>query len=490
MRDLRIPNSSPPGDDGARSISPFRGRLQELPRDDPAPEQVRSGATRILVYLTLLALAAGGIGAWLIMSDHGIGPIWLLVPLAALAITAERSSIRLTSNLEVSISLLPTLFVAVVLGPLAAMAVSAVSMLGDFRRPYMRWGVYTCTRAITGAMAGLVAVSASTLSSSNLGAIALATASAVLTAEALDMSFASLTVALRKSGSALAVFRTFVPVLPTSVALYSAVVAPLAFAYTELSPWSVLFFLLPALAAQRLFAMYQAQRQLAADLVVVNEQLERANLSFARALVTTLDARDRYTAGHSAAVAVYALDIAEKMELAAEEQQLAHLCGLLHDIGKIGVRPGILEKNGPLTLQERREMEAHSAIGERILANVEAYAEIAMIVRHHHERVDGQGYPDGLTQEGIPIISRIICVADAYNAMTSDRPYRDAMPVAVARARLTQAAGTQFDPEVVGAFDEILETASETYSSGARADFALEAQAHPALSTVVGASAA
>jgi HD-GYP domain-containing protein (c-di-GMP phosphodiesterase class II) len=135
-------------------------------------------------------------------------------------------------------------------------------------------------------------------------------------------------------------------------------------------------------------------------------------------------------------------------------------------------------------------MEEHSVTGERILANVEAYAEIAHIVRHHHERIDGQGYPDGIRGEEIPLISRIICVADAYNAMTSDRPYRDAMPIKVARSRLTQAAASQFDAEVVAAFDAILETASATYSSGASADFAIEAQAHPQLARDAIASAA
>ena len=272
--------------------------------------------------------------------------------------------------------------------------------------------------------------------------------------------------------------------------LYVALVAPLALAYVEFSPWTALLFLFPALAAQRLFAMYQEQRRLATDLAVVNERLERANLSFASALVTTLDARDRYTAGHSAAVAIYARDIATRLGLDPETQQLAHLSGLLHDIGKIGVPPGVLEKTGPLTLQERRKMEEHSVIGERILANVEAYDEIAKIVRHHHERIDGQGYPDGITGERIPIISRIICVADAYNAMTSDRPYRDAMQPKVARERLVQAAETQFDVDVVNAFDSILSSASENYSRGARADFALEAQAHPELASVTEASAA
>ena len=111
-------------------------------------------------------------------------------------------------------------------------------------------------------------------------------------------------------------------------------------------------------------------------------------------------------------------------------------------------------------------MEEHWVIGERILANVDDYAEIAKIVRHHHERVDGQGYPDGLVGDDVPLISRIIAVADAYNAMTSDRPYRDAMPSQVARLRLAQAVESQFDTAVVAAFEAILTSATETYMSG------------------------
>ena len=128
-------------------------------------------------------------------------------------------------------------------------------------------------------------------------------------------------------------------------------------------------------------------------------------------------------------------------------------------------------------------MEEHPAIGERILSKVEDYAEIAKIVRHHHERMDGNGYPDGLSGGDIPIISRIIGVADAYNAMTSGRPYRDAMPSRVARLRLAQAVGSQFDTTVLAAFEAILAQASDSYLAGARADFALEAQRHPALAT-------
>jgi HD-GYP domain-containing protein (c-di-GMP phosphodiesterase class II) len=137
----------------------------------------------------------------------------------------------------------------------------------------------------------------------------------------------------------------------------------------------------------------------------------------------------------------------------------------------------LLEKPGALTLEERRQMEAHSVIGERILAKVDDYAEIAKIVRHHHERVDGQGYPDGLLGDDIPPLSRIIAVADAYNAMTSDRPYRDAMPSRVARMRLAQAVESQFDTTVTAAFEAILASADEAYRSGTRFDFDLDTSA-------------
>ena len=159
-----------------------------------------------------------------------------------------------------------------------------------------------------------------------------------------------------------------------------------------------MLFIVPAFAAQRLFTLYQEQRHLTENLTDANEQLERANLSFAAALVATLDARDQYTAGHSAAVAIYSRDIARRMGLDESEQQKAHLAGLVHDIGKIGLPPGLLEKAGPLTLEERRVMQRHSEIGERILVKVDTYSEIADIVRHHHERIDGNGYPDGLAE--------------------------------------------------------------------------------------------
>lgn len=116
-------------------------------------------------------------------------------------------------------------------------------------------------------------------------------------------------------------------------------------------------------------------------------------------------------------------------------------------------------------------MQNHSAIGERILREVAAYEDVARIVRHHHERIDGGGYPDGIDGDEIPLLSKVIAVADAYNAMTSDRPYRDGMPTRVARLRLAQAVENQFDTGVVAAFEAILATSDEAYRTAQREDF-------------------
>ncbi len=222
-------------------------------------------------------------------------------------------------------------------------------------------------------------------------------------AQLLDTLFASITLYLRGTGRVRDYAQTLLPVVVASVPLYTPIVVVLVLAYKDVSPWTLPLFLTPALAAQRLFAMYQEQRRLAEDLSTANESLEQANLSFAAALVATLDARDRYTAGHSAAVAIYSRDIAERMGLSDAEQQEAHLAGLVHDIGKIGLPPGLLEKQGPLNLEERRVMQTHSEIGEGILAKVATYDRIAAIVRHHHERIDGHGYPDGQSRYRDPL---------------------------------------------------------------------------------------
>jgi HD-GYP domain-containing protein (c-di-GMP phosphodiesterase class II) len=433
---------------------------------------------RTLVYVVALVTTAITTAAALVLAGYMIEEPIAVVALAAAAAIAERSSIRLTRNTELSISVVPTLLAAVLFGPLAAAAVGGASMLGDpeltsrrrDRAPRLKWATYTSTRFISGAMTGLAAQAVVTIVPSTFGGFIAATLVGALVSEMLEVVFGVITAAVR-GGSVSDTARAVTPLLVLVPPLYAPFVALLAFMYVEVSPWTLALFLVPATAAQRLYALYQEERRLAVDLSTANATLERANLQFAAALIATLDARDQYTAGHSAAVAIYSRDVAARMGLPPEMQEHAYLCGLVHDIGKIGLPPGLLEKPGALTLEERRQMQEHSAIGERILGHVDEYAEIATVVRHHHERIDGQGYPDGRTGDAIPLVSRIIAVADAYNAMTSDRPYRDAMPSRVARLRLAQAADSQFDTAVVAAFEAILAGADEEYRLARREDF-------------------
>jgi putative nucleotidyltransferase with HDIG domain len=388
------------------------------------------------------------------------------------AAVAEQQQVAINDRTWQSVATLPLVFSAVVFGPLGGFAVGAISNVWDLRESRSRWFVYTPIRALTTASAGFAAWTL-VHNPKTFGPYLLASLFASIVLVASDGALVGMTAWVRRRNVAV-YFREVTSLSLLTVPFYIPVLALFVYAYHLYSLRLVIIFFLPALAAQRLLHLYQQEKVVSRDLVAANERLRRTSLSFATALVATLDARDQYTAGHSAAVAIYARDIAERMGLSEEKRELVHLCGLVHDIGKIGLPAGLLEKPGPLTLEERRQMEQHSEIGERILRNVDDYSEIADIVRSHHERIDGMGYPDGLHGDEIPLLARIIGVADAYDAMTSDRPYREALPSRVARMRLAQAVETQFDTTVVAAFEAILAASDDDYRAGRGSSFMRE----------------
>jgi len=429
----------------------------------------------VAAYLVVLIAVAAGFATLSAIAGYGIGEPWAVLILGAVAAASEKQRVAIGRDTVASISLIPIILAAVLFGPLAAMVVAAISNLGAFERPYMKWAVFTCSHSITGAIAGFVAAATLTEISRQPLAYIVATSLTAIAAELCQIAFLGVTMRMRGKSSVEAIAKV-APVASASLLIYVPLAAVLVVAYVQVSPFTLPLFLAPALAAQRLFVMYQKQLHLAESLERANVRLERANLTFITELVSRMDARDPWGAGHSAAVAIYARDIAERLGLSEEEQRLTHFCGLVHDIGKVGLRPGLLEKPGALTPEERLEMQSHSEIGEHILAKNYESLEVARIVRHHHERWDGGGYPDGLAGEAIPLISRIICVADAYNAMTSDRPYRDAMATSVARVRLAQSVESQFDTRVVAAFEAVLAGADESYLCGTRSDFTLAEQ--------------
>ena len=169
-------------------------------------------------------------------------------------------------------------------------------------------------------------------------------------------------------------------------------------------------------------------------------------------LVATVDAKDHYTRAHSEDVTMHALFLAQAMGLGDEERRVLRLAGLLHDIGKVGVPDGILRKPGPLTDEEFEIVKQHVALGDAIVGAVPQLTEVRSSVRHHHERWDGAGYLDGLAGDGIPVLARLLAVADAYSAMTTTRPYRKALTAQVAIARIARAAGSQLDPVLAMTF--------------------------------------
>jgi len=193
----------------------------------------------------------------------------------------------------------------------------------------------------------------------------------------------------------------------------------------------------------------------------IDERSRATDVESTRAMVAAVDARDPYTRAHSVSVAAYAAAIGRRMGLSAAAVESLRKAALLHDVGKIGVTDFILHKPGPLSPEEWQEMRRHPDIGYEMLKEVTFLNGPADIVRAHHERFDGKGYPCGLQGEEIPLGARIFAVADTFDAMTSDRPYRRALPPEAAREEIMRNAGSQFDPAMVKAFLRVYEKWAE-----------------------------
>ena len=192
-----------------------------------------------------------------------------------------------------------------------------------------------------------------------------------------------------------------------------------------------------------------------------NTILENAYLELVETLRLAVEAKDTYTRGHSDRVSAYSVLIGEKLGLSDEEIKTLKIGGLFHDIGKIGIPDSILLKESKLTDDEYSQIKNHPAIGAHILSSVTYFKDIIPIVKHHHERYDGFGYPSKLKGEDIPYLARIAAVADSFDAMSSKRSYRDSMPLDVVIEEIKRCKGSQFDPQIADAFLEILEKEPE-----------------------------
>jgi ribonuclease P protein subunit RPR2 len=186
-----------------------------------------------------------------------------------------------------------------------------------------------------------------------------------------------------------------------------------------------------------------------------SQQLRASYMATVRALASAVEARDAYTSKHAERVAAYGLELARALGLALGDHPEIEFGFLLHDVGKVAIPDAILFKPRPLDREERLVMERHPEIGEQILREIEFLGPAKEVVRHHHERWDGHGYPDGLAGESIPIAARVFAVADALDALTTTRPYRPAVAIPRARQIIVAESGRQFDPSVIAAFESL-----------------------------------
>ncbi len=208
---------------------------------------------------------------------------------------------------------------------------------------------------------------------------------------------------------------------------------------------------------KNVIAAIGSQAAIAIENAILYEDIEKSYFSTVKALAKAIEVKDPYTHGHSERVTEYALMIAEEMGLDDREKQNIKYAATLHDIGKIGIAGKVLNKPGALTDEEYMHVKTHPLLGDTIVEPVEFLQGPRPLILHHHERYDGRGYPDGLKGEEIPLGARIITVADSFEAMRSDRPYRKALTFEDAKSELIRNAGTQFDPHVVETFLKILE---------------------------------
>ncbi|MGB6370546.1 MAG: HD-GYP domain-containing protein [Atribacterota bacterium] len=221
----------------------------------------------------------------------------------------------------------------------------------------------------------------------------------------------------------------------------------MAIVYVEVGIFGILLFFLPLLLARRSFELYTKMRKVYLDTI--------------RALAAAIDAKDPYTKGHSERVAHTSVALAQELNLSDQDIENIEYTALLHDIGKIGINDKILSKKSSLTDQEFDKIKEHTTMGAKIIEPVDFLKNSYQAIYHHHERYNGKGYPDGIKSEDIPLSARIIAVADAYDAMGSDRPYRKKLNKDKILKELKDQSGKQFDPEVVKTLLSILDIERE-----------------------------
>jgi len=400
-----------------------------------------------------------------------IDPLMLAV-LVVLACVAQRVPVFLFRSSAISVSVAAVIAAYVLYGTGAAVWVSlaqaVVNSVTPRRKPLRKAAFNFGSFAVSAFVAGeLYRLSGGMTPPTAIGPTLLAVAISAAAYFLVNTSLTAIAIGMSESQSVLSVWRTNYSWMPVNFGATAVQGAALALAYQALGMFGVFVFTVPLCVAWFSFRLYMAKstevRQRNEELSSVNEllrktndRLEESHLSVIGALIGALEAKESHLSGHAATTMHYSVQVGRKLGLGTEEIAAIKLGALFHDVGKIGIPESLLSKPAELTEDEWVEMRAHPTIGASLLGNVPMLDRIRPIVVAHHEHFDGTGYPNRLKGSEIPLAAQIIGVADAYDAMTSERPYRIALRSKQALRELRANAGTQFNPVVVEAFIQVV----------------------------------
>jgi putative nucleotidyltransferase with HDIG domain len=422
------------------------------PRARPLLATVIAGG---VVCVGVVGLTIAGLGDF-------VKPLALV--LALCAVIAELVAARYSRQLTISGAFIATMLAAGFLGPLAAFAIPVLSYCAVWVLDRYRWRalVINVAGSATPALFAAIAIDAIDPRRLGLGFVLLLAGAAAVTMTANFCLVAPL-MALLDGNSVRSNLRAVQSLIPP-VALNIALLAVIAEIYAELGLTALVFVLLNVVAFTYMARLVVTARE---------RTREYANLSWGvlSGLIRTLDERDSRAARHCAAVAAFSRDIAKEVGMSKREQEFAHTAGLLHDIGKFVLSDRVMERGGNLQDSDWRGVRRHPDIGAELLRDIGVYGPVAEIVRAHHERIDGRGYPLGLKGDAIPPIARIVAVAEVYDTLTAPDTYRTPMTSFEALTELRRVAGQQLDPVYVEALAKLLAGRGTEYRHADEADF-------------------
>ncbi len=415
---------------------------------------------------TLLAGAAvtGGLAGVLAAGSLNDLVAPLAVILALFAITAELVAARYSAQLTVSAAFVANMLAVGFLGPAPAFALPVLSYAAAWLVQRYRWQALLINLAGSSTPTLAVAVAFAAIDPERSGAVFVALLmGATVVTMALNMLIVPALMAILDGGSVMRNLRSMTAILP-AVALNAALVGVVAEIYAVAGLWAL------SLVALNVIALTYMLR-----LVVLARERTRqyASLSWGvlSSLVRTLDERDHRAARHCAAVAAFSRDLARQIGMSRRDRELAHTAGLLHDIGKFALSDRVMERGGKLDEADWRGIRRHPDIGAELLRDIGVYGPVAEIVRAHHERIDGRGYPRGLRDDDIPAIARIVAIAEVYDTLTAPDTYRTPMTSFEALNELRRVSGRQLDGRYVEVFAELLAGRGTDYRHADDADF-------------------